>query len=61
VAVYVQFQTVMPLEVTAKHIAIFWYTLAVAVNGAIVIALELLVTKRSQKWAPGWRSGFPTC
>ena len=52
VAVYVQFQTVMPLEVTAKHIAIFWYTLAVAVNGAIVIALELLVTKRSQKWAP---------
>jgi len=52
VAVYVQFQSVMPLDVTAKHLSIFWYTLAVAVNAVVVIGLELLVTKRSQKWAP---------
>ncbi len=52
VAVYVQFQTVMPLEVAARHVAFIWYAVAVAVNGAIVIGLELLVTKRSQKWAP---------
>jgi predicted MFS family arabinose efflux permease len=52
VAVYVQFQTVMPLDITAKHLNIFWYALAVFVNGLIVIGLELLVTKRSQKWAP---------
>jgi MFS family permease len=50
VAVYVQYQSTLPLDVHAAGIAIFWYTLAVAVNGAIVIAFELLVTKTSQKW-----------
>jgi len=51
VAVYFQFQSVLPLDV-AKHVSIFWYTLAVAVNGVVVIGLELLVTKRAQKWPP---------
>lgn len=50
VAVYVQYQSTLPLDVHAAGVAIFWYTLAVAVNGGIVIAFELLVTKTSQKW-----------
>ena len=50
VAVYVQYQSTLPLDVHAAGIAIFWYTLAVSVNGAIVIGFELLVTKTSQKW-----------
>ena len=50
VAVYVQYQSTLPLAVRAAGVAIFWYTLAVALNGGIVIALELLVTKTSQKW-----------
>ncbi|MFD2120850.1 MFS transporter, partial [Streptomyces cirratus] len=29
---------------------LFWYTFAVALNGLIVIAFELLVTKVSQRW-----------
>ena len=50
VAVYVQYQSTLPLDVRAAGVAIFWYTLVVAINGGIVIALELLMTKTSQKW-----------
>jgi len=50
VAVYVQYMSTLPLDVQAAGLAIFWYTLAVSLNGAIVIAFELLVTKVSQQW-----------
>jgi hypothetical protein len=50
VAVYVQYQTILPLDVTGQGLKIFWYTLAVSLNGFIVIAFELLVTKVSQRW-----------
>jgi MFS family permease len=50
VAVYVQYLSTLPLDVQAAGLAIFWYTLAVSLNGAIVIAFELLVTKVSQQW-----------
>ena len=43
VAVYVQYQSTLPLDVRAAGVAIFWYTLVVAINGGIVIALELLL------------------
>jgi len=48
--VYVQYLSTLPLDVKATGTPIFWYTLAVAVNGFGVIALELLVTKVSQNW-----------
>jgi MFS family permease len=50
VAVYVQYMSTLPLDVQAAGLAIFWYTFAVSLNGAIVIAFELLVTKVSQQW-----------
>ncbi|MGO8960335.1 MAG: MFS transporter [Streptosporangiaceae bacterium] len=50
VAVYVQYQSTLPLDVRAAGVALFWYTLVVAINGGIVISFELLVTKSSQKW-----------
>ena len=48
--VYVQYLSTLPLDVDASGVPIFWYTLAVALNGFIVIAFELLVTKVSQRW-----------
>ncbi|MET9758774.1 MFS transporter [Streptomyces sp. NPDC006372] len=48
--VYAQTQSTLPLEVSAEGINIFWYTLAVSVNGLIVIACELPLTKISQYW-----------
>jgi MFS family permease len=47
---YVQYLSTLPLDVKATGTPIFWYTFAVALNGFIVIAFELLVTKVSQKW-----------
>ena len=49
-AVYVQYLSTLPLNIKAAGIAISWYTLAVALNGLIVIAFELLVTKVTQSW-----------
>lgn len=49
-AVYVQYLSTLPLDVRAAGLDIFWYTFAVSLNGFIVIAFELLVTKTSQKW-----------
>jgi MFS family permease len=49
-AVYVQYLSTLPLDVQAEGLAIFWYTLAVSLNGFIVIAFELLVTKLTQTW-----------
>ena len=48
--VYMQYLSTLPLDVQAAGLPVFWYTLAVALNGLIVIAFELLVTKVSQKW-----------
>ena len=49
-AVYVQYLSTLPLNIKAAGIAISWYTLAIALNGLIVIAFELLVTKVTQSW-----------
>lgn len=49
-AVYVQYLSTLPLTIKAAGIAITWYTLAVSLNGLIVIAFELLVTKVTQSW-----------
>lgn len=48
--VYIQYLSTLPLDVTAHNIAIFWYSAAVSLNGILVIAFELLVTKVSQTW-----------
>ena len=49
-AVYVQYLSTLPLDVKAEGVEIFWYTAAVALNGLIVIAFELPLTKTSQHW-----------
>jgi MFS family permease len=49
-AVYTQYLSTLPLDVEAEGVPIFWYTFAVALNGALVIAFELPLTKISQKW-----------
>ncbi|MDL4774184.1 MFS transporter [Actinomadura xylanilytica] len=48
--VYVQYLSTLPLDVKAAGISMFWYTLAVSLNGFIVIAFELPLTKFSQRW-----------
>lgn len=47
--VYQQYLSTLPLTVKAAHLDVFWYTLAVSLNGAVVIALELPATKVMQK------------
>lgn len=47
-AVYVQYITTLPLYVEDKGITLFWYTLAVSLNGIIVICFELFITKFTQ-------------
>ena len=49
-AVYVQYLSTLPLDVQAGGLPIFWYTLAVSMNGFIVIAFELPVTRFTQAW-----------
>lgn len=49
-AVYVQYLSTLPLTVHASGLKIFWYTLAVSLNGFVVIAFELLMTKVTQGW-----------
>lgn len=48
--VYVQYLSTLPLDVRDAGVDLFWYTLAVSLNGFIVIAFELPLTKISQKW-----------
>jgi MFS family permease len=48
--VYVQYLSTLPLDIKAQGIALLWYTVAVALNGALVIAFELPLTKISQRW-----------
>ena len=49
-AVYVQYLSTLPLDVRKSGVPIIWYTLAVALNGLIVIAFELPLTKITQRW-----------
>lgn len=49
-AVYVQYVSTLPLDLTTAGVEIFWYTFAVSLNGLIVIILELPVTKITQHW-----------
>jgi MFS family permease len=48
--VYTQYLSTLPLDVKAEGVPVFWYTVAVALNGLIVIAFELPLTKLSQRW-----------
>jgi MFS family permease len=48
--VYVQYLSTLPLDVNAAGLEVFWYTVAVSLNGFIVIAFELLLTKVTQHW-----------
>jgi MFS family permease len=48
--VYMQYLSTLPLDIEAQGVALLWYTVAVALNGAIVIAFELPMTKISQHW-----------
>ncbi|MEU5694656.1 MFS transporter [Actinosynnema sp. NPDC020468] len=50
--VYVQYLSTLPLDVQASGVPVFWYTLAVAINGGAVILFELLVTKKTQHMKP---------
>jgi len=50
-AVFVQYITTLPMYVEDQKIGLFWYTLAVSINGIIVICLELLITKITQSYA----------
>lgn len=47
--VYQQYLSTLPLTVEAANLDIFWYTLAVSLNGVVVIALELPATKTVQR------------
>jgi predicted MFS family arabinose efflux permease len=47
--IYMQYLSTLPLDVVASGVPIFWFTLAVALNGLVVILFELPLTKLSQK------------
>jgi hypothetical protein len=49
-AVYMQYLSTLPLDVKASGLPIFWYTVAVSLNGLIVILIELPITRVSQRW-----------
>lgn len=48
-AVYMQYLSTLPLDVQRSGLPVFWYTVAVSLNGLIVIALELPLTKVAQR------------
>lgn len=50
-AVFVQYITTLPMYVEDQKMGLFWYTLAVSLNGIIVICFELLITKITQNYA----------
>lgn len=56
-AVYVQYLSTLPLNVSTAKVDVVWYTLAVSLNGFIVIALELLVTRTTQRLPRRWTIG----
>jgi len=50
-AVYVQSLSTLPLTISAANLPILWYTIAISLNGLIVIAFELLMTRVTQRFA----------
>jgi MFS family permease len=44
-AVYVQYLSTLPLAMRDAGLEVFWYGVVVAINGAVVICFELLMTK----------------
>jgi MFS family permease len=48
--VYVQYLSTLPLDIKAHGVALFWYTVAVSLNGLMVIGFELPLTRISQHW-----------
>lgn len=48
--VYVQYVSALPIAMRADGFGAGWFSLVVALNGAIVISCELLVTKVVQRW-----------
>lgn len=49
-AVYAQYLSTLPLDVHASGVPTLWYTTAISLNGFIVIAFELPLTKITQRW-----------
>lgn len=49
-AVYVQYLSTLPVAMRDAGLGTVWFSAMVALNGAIVIGLELLVTKVTQRW-----------
>jgi MFS family permease len=52
-AVYVQSLSTLPLAISAARLPILWYTIAISLNGVIVIAFELLMTRVTQRFPRG--------
>lgn len=50
--VYVQYIAVLPLTMHAAGLATGWYAAMLSINGFMVVAFELLVTKVTQRRAP---------
>lgn len=48
--VYIQYVSTLPLTMKDAGLATVWFAIVVALNGAIVISCELLVTKVVQRW-----------
>ncbi|MEU8269148.1 MFS transporter [Sphaerisporangium sp. NPDC049002] len=49
-AVYIQYMSTLPLAIREAGFGTFWYGVMLAINGAIVICFELLMTKIVQMW-----------
>jgi predicted MFS family arabinose efflux permease len=49
-AVYIQYMSALPLAMRHAHLSTVWYGAVVALNGAVVICFELLMTKVTQNW-----------
>lgn len=49
-AVYVQYLSTLPLAMRDAGFETFWYGVMVAINGAVVIGFELLMTRVVQNW-----------
>jgi MFS family permease len=47
--VYIQYVSTLPLAMKAAGLAMLWYSVAISLNGFIVITSELLVTKITQR------------
>ncbi len=48
-AVYIQYVSTLPLAMHNAGLAMIWYSVAISLNGLIVISCELLLTKLTQR------------